>query len=172
MEKIKYIDLFLNKKKELREEGVENLEVIEFEYFNKNILSYLIGKLSYKGKRKKMINKILQVFNQLKIESNNKKKPLELLMECVIKVVPFLRLRSKRVGGVIYKLPIPLKMKQEFSKGLRWLINNNKQKKKVLVQSLVNDILLSRQNLGEVIKYKENDYKVAIVNRPFIKYLK
>jgi small subunit ribosomal protein S7 len=171
MEKIKYIDLFTIVKKDFKED-IDIVEQINFEYYNKNILCYLVGKLNYTGKRKKMIKKILQVFSNLKIESNNIKKPLELIMECVIKVVPFLRLKSKRVGGVIYKLPVPLKMRQEFSRGLKWLINNNKQKKKVLVPSLVNDIILSRQNLGEVVKYKENDYKVAILNRPFVKYLK
>lgn len=171
MEKIKYIELFVDTKKEFKKD-IENLENLDIEYFNKNILYYLIGKLNYTGNRSRMINKLLQLFVKLKLESNNVKKPLDLLVECVVKIVPFLRLKNKRVGGVIYKLPIPLKKKQEFSKGLRWLINNNKQKKQALIKSLVNDILLSRQNLGDVVKYKENDYKVAILNRPFIKYLK
>lgn len=137
------------------------------------IINLLLGKLIRKGKRIKMCQNLFKVLEILKNKaSDDEKKSKGFLMECVNKIVPYIRLKSKRVGGVIYKLPIPLRIEQEYSKGLRWLVDSNKNKKMALVKSIVEDILLSRQDLGEVVKRKENDYKVAIANRPFVKFLK
>lgn len=137
------------------------------------LLYLLIGKLIRKGKRIKMCQNLLKVLEILKLKAKlEKKKSKGFLMECVNKIVPYLRLKSKRVGGMIYKLPIPLRTEQEYSKGLRWLAVSNKNKKMEFVKSLVEDVLLSRQDLGEVVKRKESDYKVAIANRPFVRYLK
>lgn len=141
------------------------------DFANKNLSSALIGNLLKKGKKNIACMNFYKILANLK-KSTEEKVPVELIMECVDNVKPTLRLKSKKVGGTVYQIPVPLKKKKEYSIGIKWLIDNSDNKNSSIAVGFSKDVLESVKLEGELIKKKENDYKLAATNRPFLKFLK
>ncbi len=106
-----------------------------------------------------------------KAAATTKKKPLEVFEEAIAKISPEMEVRSRRVGGAAYQVPMPVKPARSFSLALRWLVEEankrpNKQYRS-FEEKLVAEMLDAINNTGGAIGRKETVHKAAEANRAF-----
>jgi len=130
------------------------------------IIPKLINSLMYDGK-KTVAEKI--VYDAIeKIKSKSKDDPLNIFNTAISNIKPALEVRSRRVGGATYQVPVEVKSKRSQALALRWLIDaSRKRKDKKMSDKIFNEIYDAYQNRGTAIKKKEDTHKMAESNKAF-----
>ena len=112
----------------------------------------------------------LNVFNDAidKIKSKSKDEPITVFNEAINNIRPTVEVRSRRVGGATYQVPVEVKAKRSQALALRWLIDaSRKRKDKNMSDKIFNEIYDAYQNRGSAIKKKEDTHKMAESNKAF-----
>jgi len=130
------------------------------------ILAKFINFVMYDGK-KSIAEKI--IYNTLeKIKEKTKEDPLKIFNDAINNIRPNLEVRSRRVGGATYQVPVEVKVKRSQTLALRWLLAaTRKRKNKTMAEKLFNEILDASQNKGSAIKKREETHKMAESNKAF-----
>ena len=103
-----------------------------------------------------------------KIKSKSKEEPIEIFNTAISNIRPTVEVRSRRVGGATYQVPVEVKSKRSHALALRWLINaSRKRKDKNMSDRIFNEIYDAYQNRGSAIKKKEDTHKMAESNKAF-----
>ena len=134
--------------------------------FKSTIIPKLINSIMYDGK-KTVAEKI--VYDALeKIKSKSKDEPIKIFDQAISNIRPSLEVRSRRVGGATYQVPVEVKAKRSQALALRWLIDaSRKRKDKKMSDKIFNEIYDAYQNKGSAIKKKEDTHKMAESNKAF-----
>ena len=118
-----------------------------------------------------MVRKRLQknLYDALdKIKSKNNEDPLKIFNNAISNVRPNLEVRSRRVGGATYQVPVEVKASRGQALALRWLLEaTRKRKNKSMSDKLYNEIMDASQNKGSAIKKREDTHKMAESNKAF-----
>ena len=130
------------------------------------IIPKLINSIMLDGK-KTTAEKI--VYDALdKIKSKSKDEPISVFNEAINNVRPTVEVRSRRVGGATYQVPLEVKSKRSQALALRWIIDaSRKRKDKKMSDKLFNEIFDAYQKRGSAIKKKEDTHKMAESNKAF-----
>ena len=130
------------------------------------IIPKLINSIMYDGK-KTVAEKI--VYDAIdKIKSKSKEEPITVFNDAINNIRPTVEVRSRRVGGATYQVPVEVKAKRSQALALRWLIDaTRKRKDKTMSDKLFNEIYDAYQNRGSAIKKKEDTHKMAESNKAF-----
>ena len=130
------------------------------------IIPKLINSIMYDGK-KTIAEKI--IYDALdKIKSKSKDEPITIFNEAINNIKPTLEVRSRRVGGATYQVPVEVKSKRSQTLAIRWLIEaSRKRKDKKMSERIFNEIFDAYQNKGSAIKKKEDTHKMAESNKAF-----
>ncbi len=130
------------------------------------VLAKFINHVMERGK-KDVARKI--VYNALDIiKEKGEKEPLNVFEDAIANVSPSMEVRSKRVGGATYQVPMKVNKKRAMSLAMRWIVNSAKTKKGKPMQIKLADELLSAKNSeGEAVKKKETMHKMAQANKAF-----
>ena len=150
-----------------RRRKADKREIIPDTKFNDKVLSKFINIVMYDGKKSKS-EKI--VYDALDIASKKLKisKPIDLFKTALNNVKPGIEVRSRRVGGATYQVPVEVKSKRSQALALRWLIDaSRKRKDKNMSDKIFNEIYDAYQNRGAAIKKKEDTHKMAESNKAF-----
>tara|TARA_B100000963_G_scaffold272290_1_gene240507 strand:+ start:222 stop:692 length:471 start_codon:yes stop_codon:yes gene_type:complete len=103
-----------------------------------------------------------------KIKSKSKDEPLNVFNDAINNVRPTVEVRSRRVGGATYQVPVEVKAKRSQALALRWIIDaSRKRKDKKMSDKLFNEIYDAYQKRGSAIKKKEDTHKMAESNKAF-----
>ena len=103
-----------------------------------------------------------------KIKSKSKDEPLTVFNDAINNVRPSVEVRSRRVGGATYQVPVEVKAKRSQALALRWIIDaSRKRKDKKMSDKLFNEIFDAYQKRGSAIKKKEDTHKMAESNKAF-----
>ncbi len=134
--------------------------------YNSIVVSKFINYAMLDGKRgvsERLIYSALEeAGNQLK------KQPLEVLEGALRNVRPTLEIRSRRVGGANYQVPMPIAEDRQVAKALRWIINSARSKEgKDFVQFLATELANAYKGEGEAVKKKQDTEKMAEANKAF-----
>ncbi len=134
--------------------------------FKSVVIPKLINSIMYDGK-KTTAEKI--VYDALdKIKSKSKEEPINVFNEAMKNIRPTLEVRSRRVGGATYQVPVEVRPKRSQALALRWLIDaTRKRKDKTMSDKLFNEIFDAYQNRGSAIKKKEDTHRMAESNKAF-----
>ena len=134
--------------------------------FKSVIIPKLINSIMYDGK-KTIAEKI--VYDAIdKIKSKSKDEPLTVFNDAINNVRPTVEVRSRRVGGATYQVPVEVKAKRSQALALRWIIDaSRKRKDKNMSDKLFNEIFDAYQKRGSAIKKKEDTHKMAESNKAF-----
>ena len=134
--------------------------------YKSTIIPKLINSIMYDGK-KTIAEKI--VYDALeKIKSKTKDEPINVFNDAIKNVRPTVEVRSRRVGGATYQVPVEVKSKRSQALALRWLIDaSRKRKDKKMSDKIFNEIYDAYQNRGSAIKKKEDMHKMAESNKAF-----
>ena len=130
------------------------------------IVPKLINSIMYDGK-KTIAEKI--VYDAIeKIKSKSKDEPISVFNEAINNIRPTIEVKSRRVGGATYQVPVEVKAKRSQTLALRWLIEaSRKRKDKKMSDKIFNEIYDAYQNKGSAIKKKDDTHKMAESNKAF-----
>ena len=103
-----------------------------------------------------------------KIKNKSKDEPITVFNDAINNVRPTVEVRSRRVGGATYQVPVEVKTKRSQALALRWIIDaSRKRKDKKMSDKLFNEIYDAYQNKGSAIKKKEDTHRMAESNKAF-----
>jgi small subunit ribosomal protein S7 len=105
------------------------------------------------------------------IEQKSKKDPVEVFMQALENVKPVVEVKSRRVGGATYQVPIEIRPERRQALGIRWIITYARgRSEKTMYQKLAGEIMDAFNNTGSSIKKKEDTHKMAEANKAFSHY--
>tara|TARA_Y100000590_G_scaffold325356_1_gene369113 strand:+ start:54 stop:524 length:471 start_codon:yes stop_codon:yes gene_type:complete len=133
------------------------------------VLAKFINFIMYDGK-KATAEKI--IYNTLdKIKEKTKEDPIKIFNDAIGNIRPNLEVRSRRVGGATYQVPVEVRAKRSQTLALRWLLEaTRKRKNKTMSDKLLNEIIDASKNRGSAIKKREDTHKMAESNKAFAHY--
>ncbi len=134
--------------------------------YNSVEVAKLINKIMERGKKTIASKIVYGAFENIK--NKTKKEPLDVFILAIDNVSPFLEVKSKRVGGATYQVPIEVKVDRKLTLALRWLIKGAKSRKgRSMKETLALEIIDASNNTGWAIKKKTDTHKMAEANRAF-----
>jgi len=99
------------------------------------------------------------------------KEPVEALEESIKALTPVLEVRSRRVGGATYQVPVEVPQRRAKTLAVRWLVTFARQRReKTMAQRLANELLDAAQQQGNAYKRKDDIYRMAQANKAFAHY--
>ena len=133
------------------------------------VLAKFINFIMHDGK-KSVAEKI--IYNALdQIKNKTKEDPIKIFNDAINNIRPNLEVRSRRVGGATYQIPVEVKTKRSQTLALRWLLEaTRKRKYKTMSEKLFNELMDASQKKGSAIKKREDTHKMAESNNAFAHY--
>tara|TARA_B110000438_G_C15710311_1_gene605021 strand:+ start:375 stop:845 length:471 start_codon:yes stop_codon:yes gene_type:complete len=134
--------------------------------YDSTILSKFINFVMYDGK-KNAAEKIIYTALD-KIKDKTKEDPLKIFNDAINNIRPNLEVRSRRVGGATYQVPVEVNNKRSQTLALRWLLEaSRKRKNRTMSEKLFNELMDASQRKGSAIKKREDTHKMAESNKAF-----
>jgi small subunit ribosomal protein S7 len=133
--------------------------------YRSEVVSKFINSIMYDGKRS-TAEKILYTALD-KIKSKNE-DPIKVFNSAVNNVRPNLEVRSRRVGGATYQVPVEVRSNRSQALALRWILTASKKRKnKTMAEKIFFELVDASQNKGSAVKKKEDTHKMAESNKAF-----
>ena len=144
------------------------IPIIDHKY-KSSIIPKLINSIMYDGKKisaEKIVYEALE-----KIRTKSKDEPISVFNDAINNIRPTVEVRSRRVGGATYQVPVEVKTKRSQTLALRWLLEaTRKRKNKTMSDKLFNELMDASQKKGSAIKKREDTHKMAESNKAFAHY--
>ncbi|CAN5866542.1 30S ribosomal protein S7 [soil metagenome] len=137
--------------------------------FRSVLVSQLINKILWKGK-KDVARGIVYDALEL-VESRSKQDPVTVLKKAVDNIRPHLEVRSRRVGGAAYQVPVEVPPRRALSLAIRWMVHFARRRREhTMAERLAFEMLDAANNTGAAVKRKEDIHKMAESNKAFAHY--
>ena len=134
--------------------------------YGSSVLAKFINFLMYDGKKTTAEKIIYSALDQIK--NKTKEDPIKIFNDAINNIRPNLEVRSRRVGGATYQVPVEVKMKRSQTLALRWLLEaTRKRKNKSMSDKLINELMDAYQKKGSAIKKREDTHRMAESNKAF-----
>ena len=134
--------------------------------YNNLKISKLINQVMLDGKKSIAQKIVYSVLERLGKET--KQDPIEAFDKLLRNVIPAMEVKSRRVGGSTYQVPVEVKSERGLALAMRWLIANSRSKKGIsMVNGLFAELLDAYNNIGSSVKKKEESHKMADSNKAF-----
>ena len=105
------------------------------------------------------------------VEERTKRDPIEVFDEALENIAPMVEVKSRRVGGATYQVPVEVRADRRSALAMRWLINSARARsERVMAERLAGEILDASQNRGAAAKKREDTHKMAEANKAFAHY--
>ena len=134
--------------------------------FKSTIIPKLINSIMYDGKKgiaEKIVYEAIE-----KIKSKTKEEPINIFNEAINNIRPTVEVRSRRVGGATYQVPVEVKSKRAQALAIRWLVDaSRKRKDKNMSDKIFNEIYDAYEKKGSAVKKREDVHKMAESNKAF-----
>ena len=143
----------------------KKLNVVDPKY-KSVIIPKLINSLMYDGK-KTIAEKI--VYDAIdKIKSKSKDEPITVFNQAISNIKPTVEVRSRRVGGATYQVPMEVRPKRAQTLAMKWIVDSAlKRNEKTMRERVANEIFDAFNNKGNAVKKREETHKMAEANRAF-----
>ena len=137
--------------------------------YNSPLVTQLVNKILVGGKRQ-LAERI--VYGALEgCREKTQTDPVVTLKRALDNVKPTLEVRSRRVGGATYQVPVEVRVPRQTTLGLRWLVQYSKaRREKTMIERLQNELLDASNGLGAAVKRREDTHKMAESNKAFAHY--
>ncbi len=135
--------------------------------YNSALVTHLINVIMKSGKRTLAERIVYGAFEKVS-EKLQKGDPVDLLMGAMENARPKLEVKSRRVGGATYQVPVEISFERQESLALRWIVAAaNGRKGTPMREAIATEIIDAYNNTGSVVKKKEEMHKMAQANRAF-----
>ena len=137
--------------------------------YHSTLVTQFVNSLMNEG-RKSVAERIL--YGALEsLQGRSEEEPLKLFKKAIDNVKPRLEVKSRRVGGSTYQIPVDVSPRRQTSLAIRWLINFAKTRgEKTFQDRLANELLDAANNRGGAVKKREDTHKMAEANKAFAHY--
>ncbi len=137
--------------------------------YNSPLVTQLVNKILLAGKRQLAERIVYGALEGCRDKSGT--DPVVTLKRAMDNVKPTLEVRSRRVGGATYQVPVEVRPSRATTLGLRWLVQYSKaRREKTMVERLMNELLDASNGLGAAVTRREDTHKMAESNTPFAHY--
>jgi small subunit ribosomal protein S7 len=144
-------------------------EIMPDPIYGSKILTKFINKIMLDGKKstaEKIIYSALDI-----ISSRGEKSGIETFNEAIENVKPIIEVKSRRVGGATYQVPVEVRPVRQQSLAIRWIVDAaRKRNERTMAERLANEFMDASTDKGAAFKKKEDTYKMAEANKAFAHY--
>ena len=137
--------------------------------FKDLVLSKFMNNLMFDGKKSVSEKIVYGAFDE--IENKMKRPPLEVFHEALDNIKPSIEVRSRRVGGATYQVPVEVRPQRREALAIRWLIKASRDRnEKTMKDRLASELIDAVNTRGSAVKKKEDTHKMAEANKAFSHY--
>ena len=137
--------------------------------FRNRMVSKFVNKMMYCGKKAVAEQALYGAFDI--IEQRYKQDPLEVFKKAIENVKPKIEVKSRRVGGATYQVPVEVRASRRLALAMRWIINYSRERgEQTMRERLAAEFVDAAQNRGTSIKKREDTHKMAEANKAFAHY--
>ena len=137
--------------------------------YDSPVVTQLVNKVLLRGKRSTAERIVYGALEGCREKTGT--DPVVTLKRALDNVKPTLEVKSRRVGGATYQVPVEVKAPRNTTLALRWLVGYARQRReKTMTESLMNELLDASNGLGASVKRREDTHKMAESNRAFAHY--
>src|ERR1051325_1854013 len=152
-----------------RRHSAEKREINPDPKFGNLVVSKFMNSIMYEGK--KSVAEAI-VYGALDaIEGKTTQNPLSVFQQALDTVMPSIEVRSRRVGGATYQVPVEVRTDRRQALGIRWIISAARERnEKTMVERLSAELVDASNNRGNAVKKREDTHRMAEANRAFAHY--
>ena len=137
--------------------------------YSSPVVTSLINKILMHGKRSTAEAIVYGALENCREKTNG--DPVIILKRALDNVKPTVEVRSRRVGGATYQVPVEVKPARALALGLRWIVDNSRERReKSMAERLGNELIDASNGLGAAVKKREDTHKMAEANKAFAHY--
>ena len=152
-----------------RKGTVERRETDPDPVYANSLVQKLVNCVMFQGKKSVAQNIVYDAFELIKQRAND--EPLKVFKKAVDNVKPALEVKSRRVGGANYQVPVEVNRNRQTSLSLRWIIGYARERgEKSMVERLATELLDAANNRGGAIKKRDDTHRMAEANKAFAHY--
>ena len=152
-----------------RRREVEKRKILPDPKFQDRLVAKFVNNLMRKGNKSVGERIIYGAFDQ--VEQKLKDDPLKIFKTALDNVKPVVEVKSRRVGGATYQVPVEVRQDRRTALAMRWLIDYSKGRgEKTMVDKLAGEIMDAASNRGNAVKKREDTHKMAEANKAFAHY--
>ncbi|CAH1677947.1 30S ribosomal protein S7 [Bosea thiooxidans] len=152
-----------------RRHSAEKREIIPDPKFGDVVVTKFMNSVMYEGKKSTAERIVYGAFDI--IEAKTKSEPLGVFKSALENVAPAIEVRSRRVGGATYQVPVEVRAERRQALAIRWLIAAARGRNdKTMVERLSAELMDAANNRGNAVKKREDTHRMAEANRAFSHY--
>ena len=152
-----------------RRRRAERRDVLPDSRYGDKLVTKFINSLMYDGKKSISENIFYTALDQITAETNE--EGIEVFRKAMENLKPQLEVRSRRIGGATYQVPVEVRVERQQALAIRWLIRYSRERKEYgMIEKLRKEIIAAANNEGGAMKKKDDTYKMAEANRAFAHY--
>ncbi|TAN63817.1 30S ribosomal protein S7 [bacterium] len=152
-----------------RKGTVPKRDVLPDPKYNDKVIAKLINRLTSDGKRSKAEGVLYGAFDV--VGEKTKTEPLKIFKKALDNIKPAVEVKSRRVGGATYQVPVEVRPERKLALALRWLVNySGARGEKSMVEKLAAEIMDASSGKGGSVKKKDEVHKMAEANKAFAHY--
>ena len=153
----------------MRKRRAEKRDVLPDAIYNSKVVTKLINAVMLDGKKGTAEGIIYEAFDIIKEKTG--KNPVEVFEAAMENIMPLLEVKSRRVGGSNYQVPIEVRPERRQTLGLRWLVQYSKSRSgRGMANKLASEIMDAANGVGGAVKKREDTHKMAEANKAFAHY--
>ncbi|MDA8196489.1 MAG: 30S ribosomal protein S7 [Actinomycetota bacterium] len=144
-------------------------EIVADPIYHSTLVTQLVNKVLSRGKKSLAESIVYGALDSIREKTGN--DPLVVLKKAIENTKPELEVRSRRVGGATYQVPVEVKSRRAHTLSIRWIVSfSRKRREKTMVARLASEILDASNGIGQSVKRREDMHKMAESNRAFAHY--
>jgi small subunit ribosomal protein S7 len=152
-----------------RRHRAEKRDIIPDPKFGDNVLTKFMNSIMKEGKKSAAERIVYGALDQM--EEKAKQNPIEMFHQALQNVMPALEVRSRRVGGATYQVPVEVRLERRQALAIRWIISAARgRNENTMVERLSGELLDAVNNRGSAVKKREDTHRMAEANRAFSHY--
>ncbi len=152
-----------------RRHAAEKREVLPDAKFGDRILTKFMNNLMIDGKKSIAESIVYNAFDR--VEDKIKRAPVEVFHEAIDNIKPSVEVRSRRVGGATYQIPVEVRPERREALAIRWLIKASRARnEKTMEERLAGELIDAVNGRGTAVKKREDTHKMADANKAFSHY--
>lgn len=145
-------------------------EVLPDPIYGNKVITKFINSLMYDGK-KSVATEIMYGALELIEKKNQETKGIDIFNDAIENVKPIMEVKSRRIGGATYQVPVEVRPARQQALAIRWLISfSRKRSERTMIERLAYELLDAANSKGSSFKKKEDTYKMAEANKAFAHY--
>ncbi len=153
-----------------RRREIPKRRIIPDPKFGDRLVAKFANVLMFGGKKSTSETIVYDAFNTL-AERGGGEEPLKVFKKALDNVKPMVEVKSRRVGGATYQVPVEVRPERRTALAMRWLITYSRDRgERTMAERLANEILDAANNRGAAVKKKEDTHKMADANKAFAHY--